>query len=178
MFNITYQITGSTVSLSYLPGTMQSGSMVVPWESGAFALVSGTLGPLTGFGTTDDASGIATIPTVVNGSPALACARAVVNGPTYPASPATISWSACPQAFPSNLPVQSAQGVALAGGTQYLVARGMDDANLVSTRSGSAAAWGPLTASGGLGFAKPVITKSLGTLWPYSLAADRRVAIK
>jgi len=74
--------------------------------------------------------------------------------------------------------VQSAQGVALAGGTQYLVARGMDDANLVSTRSGSAAAWGPLTASGGLGFAKPVITKSLGTWWTYSLAADRRVAIK
>jgi len=41
MFNITYQITGSTVSLSYLPGTMQSGSMVVPNP------VSGPSVPLT-----------------------------------------------------------------------------------------------------------------------------------
>jgi hypothetical protein len=178
MFNITYQITGSTVSLSYLPGSMQNGSLVVPWQSGAFALVTGTPGPLTGFGTTDDATGIATIPTMVNGGQVLACARASVNLPTYPNSPATISWSACPQAFPSNLAVQSAQGVALAGGTQYLVARGTDDANLVATRTGSTAAWGPFTAFGGRSFAKPVITKSLGTWWTYSLAADRRVAIK
>jgi hypothetical protein len=178
MFNLTYQFTGSTFNYAYVPGGTLMGSQISPpWQSGAFALVSGTPGVVTGFGTTDDASGIATIPTVVSGAKVLACARATLSGPNAPNQPATIGWSACPQAYPSNLTVQSAQGVALAGGTQYLVGRGADDANLVSTRTGSTAAWSPWTAFGGRNFAKPVITKSLGTWWTYTMAADRRVAV-
>jgi hypothetical protein len=119
-----------------------------------------------------------TIPTVVGGSNTLACARALLSGPTGPNSPVSIAWSSCAQPFPSNIAVQSAQGVGLPGGTQYLVARGLDDTNLVSTRSGSTGAWGAWSAFGGRGFAKAAITKSLGTWWTYTLAADRRVAIK
>jgi V8-like Glu-specific endopeptidase len=179
MIDIPVQIQGGTATLpAYMPGSIQNGKQVVPWTSGGFALISGTPGAVTGFGTTDVASGLMTVPTVVNGSNVLACVRAVVNGPTYPYSPATISWSACPQSFPSNLPVQSAQGVGVSGGTQYLVARGVDDTNLMAIRSGSGAAWSSWSAFGGRSFAKPVITKSMGSWWTYTLAADRRVAVK
>ena len=83
-FNLTYQIQNGINTLPYMPGYIQSGSQVVPWTAGPFALVSGTPGAIAGFGTTDDGSGLMTNPTVVGGSNTLACARATLSGRPAP----------------------------------------------------------------------------------------------
>jgi hypothetical protein len=80
--------------------------------------------------------------------------------------------------LPTNVHVFSAQGVGPADGSQVIVARALDDSNVVVSRSTATGVWDSWTAFGDRSFATPSITKSLGTWWTYTLAADCRVAIK
>lgn len=91
---------------------------------------------------------------------------------------ASVTWSTCVRPLPTNVHVFSAQGVGLADSSQVIVARALDDSNVVVSRSTATGVWDSWTAFGDRSFATPSITKSLGTWWTYTLAADCRVAIK